>query len=376
MAPSDYTLTAKVLHWLIALVIFVQLPLGWLMHDFVGIQKFQAYNFHKSLGITVLAVMILRLIWRLFHRPPKMPASMSALERGLAYLVHVLLYVSVVLMTLTGWAMISVSDKPSVLFQYTRFPLLPWLNALPAEQKKSYLDLFHEAHEALGYVLLALIAIHAAGALRHAILLKDGVFSRMLIRFGRSAGISSAVLLFASCALSLGGAGRVLASEWSVNPEKSRIAFEATGSGYVTKGTFGRYRTEIDFDPEAPGEASVRVVIDMSSAVTGEADTDQSLKSADFFNSGKFPDAQYVAKGAILGGDGKYRLNGRLTLKGVTKPVDLPFSIAIESGTATVNAETTVNRLDFGVGPESVAGLAIDKDVKLTINLTAVRLDN
>jgi polyisoprenoid-binding protein YceI len=60
----------------------------------------------------------------------------------------------------------------------------------------------------------------------------------------------------------------------------------------------------------------------------------------------------------------------------VTKPISLPFSISIKDGTATVTAETKVNRLDFGVGPETIAGLAIDKDVKLTINLTAVRLDN
>jgi len=63
-------------------------------------------------------------------------------------------------------------------------------------------------------------------------------------------------------------------------------------------------------------------------------------------------------------------------LKGVTKPIALPFSINLAEGTAAVKAETTINRLDFGVGPESVAGLAVGKEVKLTIDLTAMRLDN
>ena len=114
----------------------------------------------------------------------------------------------------------------------------------------------------------------------------------------------------------------------------------------------------------------------MSTALTGTADVDDALRSADYFNPGQFPTAQYVAKGAEPAGNGKYVLNGRLTLKGVTKPVAVPFSIDIKSGTADVTAETKINRLDFGIGPQSVAGLDIDKDVKLTISLKAVRLDN
>ncbi|MGB9025838.1 MAG: YceI family protein, partial [Rhodomicrobium sp.] len=71
-----------------------------------------------------------------------------------------------------------------------------------------------------------------------------------------------------------------------------------------------------------------------------------------------------------------YILNGRLTLKGVTKPMALPFLIDIKSGLARVSAEMKINRLDFGIGPQSLAGLAIDNDVKLTVGLTAIRLDN
>jgi polyisoprenoid-binding protein YceI len=114
----------------------------------------------------------------------------------------------------------------------------------------------------------------------------------------------------------------------------------------------------------------------MNSVSAGSADADQTLKSADFFNPAQFPSAQFVARGAQALGGGKYILNGRLTLKGVTKLVSLPFLIDIKGGTARVKSETTINRLDFGVGPESLAGLAIDKDVKLSIELTAVRLDN
>jgi cytochrome b561/polyisoprenoid-binding protein YceI len=373
---NEYTPTAKLAHWLIAFLIFVQFPLAWVMDDFTGVQKFQAFNLHKSLGLTVLALTALRLIWRLFNPAPALPPSIPERQRMAALIAHALFYLVIFLMVMTGWAMISVSDKPSVFFQFAPFPLLPWLSDLPASDKKAYKDIFEGAHAVLGYALLALIALHLAGALRHA-MLKDGIVQTMAPRFGRrSPAVPIAIFLLASAATGLGGAGEARASEWSVKPEQSRIGFEATGSGYTTQGTFGRYKAEIEFDPDEPGQTSVRVLLDMSSAATGEADADQTLRSADFFNPGQFPTAQFVARGAQPAGAGKYVLNGRLTLKGVTRPVALPFSVDINSGTATVNAETKINRLDFGVGPESVAGLAVDKDVKLTINLTAVRLDN
>jgi polyisoprenoid-binding protein YceI len=164
--------------------------------------------------------------------------------------------------------------------------------------------------------------------------------------------------------------------EWSVNPQKSEVIFEASGSGYKTQGIFKSYKTEIDFDPEMPGQATVHVLLDMRSASTGTADADQTLQSAEFFDPGHYPTAEFAARGAKPDGDGKYILNGRLTLKGVTKPVSLPFSIDIAEGTAAIKAQTTINRLDFGVGPQSVAGLAVDREVKLTIELSAMRLDD
>jgi cytochrome b561/polyisoprenoid-binding protein YceI len=372
---NGYTPVAKGFHWLIALLIFIQFPLAWVMDSFSGLQKFQAYNWHKSIGITVLGLMGLRFLWRLFNPAPALPSSMPKLERIGAHLGHLGLYLVIFLMTLTGWAMISVSDKPSILFQYTRFPLLPWLSDLPAAQKKDYLEFFEEAHGILGYALLTLLAIHIAAVARHAFLLKDGVSARMMPRL-RSKQVSLAAFAAIVGFLYLGIGGKASAHDWSVKPEASEIAFEASGGGYTTKGTFAQYKADIEFDPELPAEASIRILFNMASAATGTADVDDALKSADYFNPSQFPTAQYVAKGAQPAGDGKYILNGRLTLKGITKPVALPFSIDIKSGTAFVKAETKINRLDFGVGPQSVAGLDIDKDVKLTISLKAVRLDN
>ncbi|HZV21231.1 MAG TPA: YceI family protein [Hyphomicrobiales bacterium] len=377
MDRDEYAGVAKATHWLIALLIFIQFPLAWVMDDFTGLQKFKLYNWHKSIGITLLALMALRLLWRLVRPAPSLPLAMPKQERVAAHLTHLALYITLLLMPLTGWAMISSSNLPSVLYLSMPFPLIPWLSRLPDAEKKVYFDFFQAAHGVLGYVLLGLIAFHVAAALRHALILKDRVLLRMLPRFLQNGGYLriAAIALFAGFA-ALGATPQARAMEWSVNPAKSQIAFEATGSGYVTKGAFKQFRSEIEFDPDTPEQTSVRVSLDVGSVTTGTADIDSALQGSDYFDPAKFPTALFVARGAKPDGEGKYILNGRLTLKGVTRPVAMPFSIDIQSGTATVKGETTINRLDFGVGPASVAGLTIDKDVKVIINLVAVRLDN
>lgn len=377
MQREDYTATAKALHWLIAAFIFIQFPLGWVMDDLSGVQKIQAFNIHKSIGLTVLALMAVRLLWRLFHPAPELPRSMPKSERVLAHLGHAGLYATIFLIALAGWAMISVSKFPSSFFQIALIPKLPWLSGLPSSEQKAYKDMFETAHIFLGFALLALIAVHLAAVFRHAVILKDGVVSRMLPHFRRDAGPSQlALFILGAGVLVFACAGTARAMEWGVIPNKSEVGFEANGGGYNTKGSFKTYKAEIEFDPDTPEQASVHVILDMQSATTGTADVDQTLQSKEFFDPARYPTAEFVARGAKPDGDGRYILNGKLLLKGVTKPLAFPFAIDIVSGTAAVRAETSINRLDFGVGPETVAGFAVDNEVKLTIDVTALRLDN
>lgn len=195
MDRDDYTSGAKSLHWLIALLIFVLFPLGWVMGDFSGAQKAQAYNLHKSLGIIVLTLMALRIVWRGLYPAPALPSTMPPLERKGAMLGHLALYALLFALPLTGWVLISTSGRPSLLFGYMDIPLIPWLSELPADTKKSYHEAFEGAHGLIANVLLFFIAAHVAAAFRHAILLKDGVFSRMLPRFGREAEPATSALL-------------------------------------------------------------------------------------------------------------------------------------------------------------------------------------
>ena len=137
MDRDDYTSGAKSLHWLIALLIFVLFPLGWVMGDFSGAQKAQAFNLHKSLGIIVLTLMALRIVWRGLYSAPALPTTMPPLERTAAKLGHFALYALLFALPLTGWALISTSGKPSLLFGYTDIPLSPGLATCPPTRRKA-----------------------------------------------------------------------------------------------------------------------------------------------------------------------------------------------------------------------------------------------
>ncbi|MFT4079655.1 YceI family protein [Rhodomicrobium sp.] len=374
MIRQDYAAGLKVLHWVIAALIFFMLYLGWTMGGIENVvEKIQAYNLHKSLGFTILALMVLRVLWRAFTATPPEPATMSGLEKLGAALAHLALYGLVFLIVLSGWALISTSDKPSLLFGQP-FPLLPWFVALGPDEKKSIHHALEEVHEFAAFGLAGVIGLHVLATIWH-VIRRDGIWSRMAPRF-LGGGVAVAFAVTAGGAVALLGAHDARASEWSVDPQKSAIAFEANGSGFVTKGTFKTFKSEVEFDPSLPEQTSVRVLIDVKSVDTGQSDVDQTLLSPDFFDPARFPTAEFVASGAKPAGKGKYVLEGRLTLKGVAKPVSLPFTIATTNGAASVKGETIIDRLEFGVGPKSVAGYAVEKDVKLSIDLAALKLTN
>lgn len=178
---ARYDPVAMTLHWVIALSIIIMIPLGLYMDDLPVNVKFDAYIFHKSLGITILGLSLLRLVWRLLNPPPELPAHMNALEKLAARVSHWLFYFLMIAMPLTGWLMVSASKKfPTVYFWVGEVPFLP----LPeAYSGKDAAHLFNTYHEYLAYGALILLVLHVGAALKHHFIDRDTVLVRMLPRF-------------------------------------------------------------------------------------------------------------------------------------------------------------------------------------------------
>ncbi|MDI1296807.1 MAG: cytochrome b [bacterium] len=167
-----YSSVARWLHWIIALLILFNLWLGF-AHDALP-KAWKVMPIHKSVGLTVLALTIVRIMWRLTHRTPPIPASLPAWERLVAQVTHFAFYAFMLIIPLTGWIMTSAGDRPLTWFFLFNVP------KFSVAKGDAIVGLSGEAHEILGFIWAALIALHILAALRHHFILKDGVMRRML----------------------------------------------------------------------------------------------------------------------------------------------------------------------------------------------------
>lgn len=171
---ASYGAVAKSLHWLVVLLVVAMFLTAWYMTGLpIGPDKIKLYNLHKSIGIAVGALMILRLLWRLVSPPPPLPADMAGWERAAAHAAHAALYLLLIAQPLVGWLHSSAANFPVVVFNLFTLPPL----VAPSESLKGQLE---AVHGAIAWALLILIALHVAAALRHHFLLKDDVLRRML----------------------------------------------------------------------------------------------------------------------------------------------------------------------------------------------------
>ncbi|HEX7874034.1 MAG TPA: cytochrome b [Sphingobium sp.] len=179
---SRYSTVAIVLHWTIALLIIANLAIGWRMGFLKGLAQFEIFQLHKSVGITVLLLSILRLGWRLTHSPPPLPTGMAAWERLAAQVTHWAFYALMIALPLTGWIMVSVSpyNIPTLLWKTVPWPHIGFLHDLSVAQKTAVDGAGGTAHMVMAFGCAALIALHVAAALKHQFLSRDDLLSRMI----------------------------------------------------------------------------------------------------------------------------------------------------------------------------------------------------
>jgi cytochrome b561 len=173
-ARERYTTVAIVLHWVIAAAVLFMIGLGWVMGDIPKGTPERAYwfNLHKSIGVTVGVLVVLRLMWRLSHRPPPLPASMPGWEVTAARISHGLLYALLIAMPVIGFL---ASNFTKFGVKYFGLQIGPFF----AEDQAAR-DALQALHGLLSYVLVVLVAIHVAAAVKHWLVDRDGVFQRML----------------------------------------------------------------------------------------------------------------------------------------------------------------------------------------------------
>lgn len=167
-----YGTVAQALHWAVALGFVAQFALAWYMADLPNTPfKIELFNLHKSIGVTILALAVIRLAWRLTNPVPAVPPDLPRWEHWAAGASHAGLYAVIFAQPVTGL----------VFSLYTSFPSLIWGWKLPDPGAvKAVEDAFHAAHFYISWIILALVAVHVLAALRHHVVLGNDVLRRMV----------------------------------------------------------------------------------------------------------------------------------------------------------------------------------------------------
>lgn len=428
LPPSArYSGAAIFLHWTLAILLLFQLSLGWRLEELHGLPQYAAYQFHKTVGISILLLSLARLGVRLFvPRPAPFPQPQPL--AFLAEAVHWLLYVVMIGGPITGWIIVSTAKikVQTMFFGVIHWPHLP-LGA-------SWNEPAEAAHSLIGWLLVGLVVLHVAGALKHHILRED-LIGRMMPRAIRSwggisvaAGVAILALLgamFLAKALPFGAApppagpdnaaalsNDVVAANEADNAlneavneavaaaneataanaasneaaeEKAapaswkvqgggQLGFRADYSGAPVNGSFKSWDADIVFSPDDLPGSKISVTVDLASVDTADGQRDDSLKGDGFFDVAAHPRATFRSTRITPRSGKAYRAAGTLSLHGVSKPVTLDFTLDIKGDDATVTGTAPLSRTAFGVGTGEWSDTGTIKDgVTVTFSFKAKR---
>jgi cytochrome b561 len=185
--PPDHTVVrfsyvAIFFHWVVAALILTNILMAWQFHSIHGALGSAILQIHKSIGITILLLSVLRLTWRLLNPPPPFADTMRAWEKSAAKIVERGFYFIMFALPLTGWAIASTLSLPTpiTLFGVVHWPYIPSLSTLPFDQKLGVYSLSVATHHLLARITYALLALHVLAALRHQFIKRDAVLARMI----------------------------------------------------------------------------------------------------------------------------------------------------------------------------------------------------
>jgi len=403
--PRSYGSVTRGFHWLTALLVLSTIPLGYLAFteaqavrnpdiattDADAARAALLFSIHKTVGVAIFLVSALRILWALVQPRPGLLNGDRPLEAWLAQTVHWLLYGSLVAVPLSGW----ISHAATTGFAPIWWPLGQSLPSVPKDAGVA--RLFATLHYLLQWVLVGAITLHILGALKHHLIDGDATLRRMLSgqgsgqptrrQPGHALPLLSALVVWGTV---LGGAGALgwyapaapapnapnvalapVQGEWQV--QHGTLGITITQLGSKVGGSFADWTADISYSetPDASGRyGKVTVTVAIPSLTLGSV-TDQAM-GPDYFDARRYPKAVFEAD--IVKADRGHVARGTLTIKGNSVPIEMPFDLSIEGGTATARGGLTVDRRDFGIAPQTTDEGTLGFAVGIAFELTARRM--
>ena len=435
MSIQRYTSVAIVLHWAIAFALLFNIVLGFWMHitaEHGGANQavFEAFQLHKSVGLTVLALSLARLAWRFTHRPPPLPEGMPGWERFAAKATHWAFYALMIALPLSGWLYVSAGwsheqerafNVPTIYFGLFQVPHLFGIAEQSEATRAGVAEGAFTAHYVFAYAAIALFVLHVGAALKHQFVNRDETLAHMvpfvkapneteapprnparLAVLGVGLGLVAlfaAALLYAALTLGSGPAPAQSAAPleaaapaettevapvapavpgappaWTVDRRASRIEFTGTHAGANFRGRFSRWSADIRFDPSNLEQSSAVVTVQTASAADGVEVHDASMPTAEWFDSANHPNAVFRTERMRARSDGSYEARGTLTIKGQAFDLRLPFTLTITGDRAVMEGHASVDRREANLGMQSDPDAEwISREIGIDVHVEATR---
>ncbi len=353
---TRYGIISKTFHWMMALIIFTLFGIGLYMTDLPDTpDKFQLIFWHKSFGLLILFCVFLRLAWRFITPPPPLPGDMKGWQKFGAHASHYGLYMLMFAVPMLGWLMSSYAGFPPSFFKLFQMPDLVSPDKLRSKE-------FLEWHGTAAWALVILAVIHALAGLWHHFIRKDNVLKGM-IPFGKVAILLILVPSVAHAAV----------PTWAITPAKSSITFIATNNGAEVKGNFTAFDGDLAFDPAQLKKSRITAAVDVTSVSSDSSNVADTLKTETWFDVSKYTTATFESEDFREGKDGGYEAHGTFTLRGISKPLVITFTVPEKDAThMRIEGKAHVSRTEYGVGQGEWAGTSVVADgVDIVISLTA-----
>ncbi len=394
-----YNWLSRQFHWLMVPLILCLFVLGLFMTELpVSELKLTLYAWHKWIGITVLALVVFRLAWRFVSFPPKSEGpQVPAFIHLLAKVGHIGLYLLLIVIPLIGWLRSSTAGFEIVLFE-----VLPLPNLMSKDE--AFSDVLALLHKLGAFALLFLLIGHIGAVVLHHKVWQDRILQKMapsFVHMGLLAGalLAGIGLIVYSTVINPPQAAPELAeiqqqdkpgvfqttksahTQWVVDQKTSKLEFTATQKSSPTTGVFkSLLLNRLKFDPDAPAKAKVEVIVDVASLSLGTQMIEQTLLSSSWFDVQAHQTAKFYAEAFESLGANKYRLNGTLTIKAISKPLTVDLLIIksndekIKKETIKATGKAIMSRTAYGIGQgEWASTQVLDDEVTLTIDIHAIK---